>query len=73
MCYIIPRGDGGDKRAIKVIQPAAKTVGANCRVFAHRCLGGELELTGKNVPDADVPVIDATVFHCEDFYIKVFG
>lgn len=70
MFYINIRGDGVDKRAIKVIQPAAGTVGADCRAFARRCLGGELELTGKYVPDADVPVIDATLFHHEDFYIK---
>ena len=67
MFYINVKGGGADKRAIKVIQPAAGTVGADCRDFARRCLGGEL--TGKNVPDADVAVIDATFFHHEDFYI----
>ena len=70
MFYINVKGGGVDKRAIKVIQPAAGTIGADCRVFACRHLGGELELTGKNVPDADVAVIYATFFHHEDFYIN---
>ena len=70
MFYINVKGGGVDKCAIKVIQPAAGTIGAGCRVFARRRLGGELELTGKNVPDADVPVIDATLFHHENFYIN---
>jgi len=66
MVYINVKGGGVDKRAIKVIQPAAGTVGADCRVFARQCLGGELP--GKNVPDADVAVIDATFFHHEDLF-----
>lgn len=53
-----------DKCTIEVVQPAARAV---CGVFASRCPGEELELTGKNVPNADVAVIDTAAFHLQNF------